>query len=83
MKAIINSSNQTIYMNFIRKATSKIFGGGEAAPEEEQKHDPAGVNSEEDILNQCMPDEMQEEMFCFTMGDCQLSEIRPNHQAGN
>ena len=27
-----------------------------------------------------MPEEMQEEMFCFTMGDCELSEIKPNQR---
>ena len=36
--------------------------------------------SEEDLLNMCMPEEMQEEMFCFTMGDCEFSEIKPAHQ---
>ena len=69
-------------MNFIRSATSKIFGGGntaadEANPADGQKIDPPAC-SEEDFLNQCMPEEMQEEMFCFTMGDCELFEIRAN-----
>ena len=76
-------------MQFIRSATSKIFGGGNAAAADDANHqadegtkvDPP-ANSEEDMLNQCMPEELQEEMFCFTMGDCELSELRANPQNG-
>ena len=35
----------------------------------------ASQATEEDILNQFMPEGMQEEMFCFTMGDCELHEM--------
>ena len=38
---------------------------------DEGQEQPA-VISEEDILNAHMPVEMQEELFCFTMGDCSL-----------
>ena len=35
--------------------------------------------NEEDILNTFMPEEMQEEMYCFTMGDSELHKLVPKH----
>ena len=31
----------------------------------------------EDVLEKLMPEAMQEEMFCFTMGNCELHQIKP------
>ena len=81
-------------MNYLRRATNAILGrGGEEGAAEEHKrpadahdssdeHDQPPPVSEEDMLNQCMPEELQEEMFCFTMGDCELSEISTNKSTG-
>lgn len=37
------------------------------------------TTNEQDLLNQFMPGEMQEEMMCFTMGDCELHKLMPRH----
>ena len=72
-------------MNYLKRA---IFGGGggEQAqaqePEQEQTRDQQPGNaavSEEDVLNLYMPEEMQEEMFCFTMGDCEMHQLVSRH----
>lgn len=69
-------------MNFIKSA---IFGGSKtqaAASNEESKQEDQQTKqpaTEQDLLNQFMPEEMQEEMFCFTMGDCELHKIVPRH----
>lgn len=31
----------------------------------------------DDMLERQMPEAMQEEMFCFTMGDCELYQLKP------
>jgi hypothetical protein len=31
----------------------------------------------EDVLEKLMPEAMQEEMFCFTMRNCELHQIKP------
>jgi len=73
-------------MHYLKRA---IFGSSasaqpsaESSAEDQTKEAPVEVTivSEEAMLNQCMPGEMQEEMFCFTMGDCQFSELLPNNQ---
>ena len=50
---------------------NKILGGSK--PAEKAKQAP-GV---EDVLEKLMPEEMQEEMFCFTLGDCELYQLKP------
>ena len=80
-------------MQYLRKATNAILGRGQGEDAESQDQiaaaDQAALEageaeheqvaaSEEDLLNHCMPEEMQEEMFCFTMGDCELSELKPS-----
>lgn len=73
-------------MNYLKSA---IFGSStsaatsepaeEAKQEQEQtKGEESSAPNEEDILNQCMPAELQEEMFCFTMGECQLHTLALN-----
>ena len=70
-------------MNFIKSA---IFGrpAAESSPaleeEEQQTRDEPQVAPEDDVLNQFMPGDMQEEMFCFTAGDCELHKLVPRHQ---
>ena len=32
-----------------------------------------------DVLAENMPEDQQEEMFCFTMGDCELHTVKPKH----
>ena len=32
-----------------------------------------------DIVGQLMPEDQQEEMCCFTMGDCELHSLKPKH----
>jgi hypothetical protein len=36
----------------------------------------------EDVLEKLMPEDMQEEMFCFTMGNCELHQIKPRQAKG-
>ena len=50
---------------------TKILGGSK--PAEKAKQAP-GV---EDVLEKLMPEEMQEEMFCFTLGDAELYQLKP------
>ena len=70
------------------KMKSALFGGAEnseaqasSSPLKAQTIDGGSepTINEEDILNAFMPEEMQEEMFCFTMGDCELYKIVPRH----
>jgi hypothetical protein len=37
----------------------------------------------EDVLEKLMPENMQEEMFCFTMGNCELHQIKPRQAKGS
>jgi hypothetical protein len=52
----------------------KILGKGGNDKQEE----PEGQVT--DIVGQLMPEEQQEEMCCFTMGDCELHSLKPKHK---
>ena len=51
----------------------KIFGSGGATQKPQE-------NLPNDILAENMPEDQQEEMFCFTMGDCELHTVKAKHE---
>ena len=66
-------------------AKSWLTGKKAATEEEESKGAPSdkkasdGAVSDQDVLSLFMPSDMQEEMFCFTMGDCELHKLVQRH----
>ena len=57
---------------------SMIFGSKSDENEEQKDSDQSGLHPSgqvEDILGKYMSADMQEEMFCFTMGECQLYNL--------